>query len=627
MPHVLMGRLGEAGSGRSQVGTFEGNRRPSSMAISEKKETEEEEPQDIDVDLDPEAHADHDWHFRYNRRLGCFSQSVCTLTFSPDGDWLVSGTGGGDVKVWDANTWAEASKLRGGMRKESKALVISPSQRWLVSAYSSVLHIFQFQEPWRLVHTLPPPCDTATKESFEWACVAFAPMAEVDHPGGHTGQDNHLAAFSTGQLCVFDYSGGWNVDTPRRTRSLMQSGKPKTLAYTESGWWMVCGFGNGMLQIWNAFSLTLEKTVSGHSDAVNSLTSSPRGARYESRLVSCGIDQTLRVWHSCGWVLEQHVHDHFCDRAGVRTVSFSATGNWLVSVSTELSVWRVCITMRGRFFLRLHQRLATVCGSEGMRSAAFGTKDEIAVGSRDGVLGLWTKFTGKPTMDPMDQSMDQNPYLNRSDSQGSVSWQRSGPLPRPMQRLTPEGIKPLANSCACPRARQPSGEWFQQTRLRSFSTSNLGSRTGSGNLTSLSAVSTAGRVVVGSDGSSPSQSPNSTLPSTPHPLSPMAQRNRLDRLQRIKPDTMRWKRDFDFGEILSQVEGRPVDRELKRCQSEGFRRKDQNQEQTLFVPDSPVLVPEQLSPVRKNMQNACRGIVKRMTLEPMLITDNLENST
>jgi len=410
-----------------------------------------------DADLD----GDHDWHFRYNRRLSCFSNAVSCITFSMDGQYLVSGTGSGDVKVWDTGCWAEAAKLKGLRREEPKALVISPAQRWLVACYGSVLHIFQCSPPWKLIQSLPATLDPATKEAAEWSCISFSPMAEVDHPGGHTGQDNHLAAFSTAHLCVMDYSGGWGHDCmARRTRSLMQSAKPTCLAYTACGWWMICGFESGQLQVWNAFSLTLEKTLNAHTESINSLAATPRAAQYETRLVSAGADQILRVWHSNGWLLEQHLHDTRCDRAGIKRCTFSCTGNWLVSVAAELSVWRVCITRKHRMVLHLHQRLAAICGAEGLRTAAFcSNNDAIAVGSRDGVLGLWTKYVGMP-LDPLE---DGGPASSSSKGISTTEKEAKATelvLPRPMQRITPQGVKPIpkaSQQLELRRALEPHG--------------------------------------------------------------------------------------------------------------------------------------------------------------------------
>ncbi|CAE8712473.1 unnamed protein product [Polarella glacialis] len=551
-------------------------------------------PDEEDQDLE----GDHDWHFRYNRRLSCFSQAVSCITFSMDGQYLVSGTGSGDVKVWDTGCWAEAAKLKGCRREEPRALVISSAQRWLVAAYGSVLHIFQCTPPWRLEQALPAIVDPTTKESSEWSCIAFSPMAEVDHPGGHTGEDNHLAAFSTSYLCVLDYSGGWGQDTPRRTRSLMQSARPTSLAYTACGWWMICGFEGGQLQIWNAFSLTLEKTLSAHTASVNSLSASPRAAPYGSRVVSCGADQALRVWHSSGWLLEQHLHDTRCDRAGVRRCTFSCTGNWLVSFASELSVWRVCITRRNRMILQLHQRLAAMGGAEGLRAAAFcSNNDAIAVGSRDGVLGLWTKYAGTPP-DLIDAGAAASSMSKGTASSGrSEPWGTTGTLPRPMQRITPQGVKPL------PKPGQPRGEWFQRTHQRTMSMTPLGARSRMGSLSAAGArLSTPLELSVGSRAGTPTED--------------VAGERSMAR-QNTMPE-FRWRATgFEMDDVFSSKLASD-----KLALPSVLDKRGASPEVSAPRPSQHPGV----SPVRKNMLHACRGLVQRISLDPKVITDDPEGN-
>lgn len=432
-----------------------------------------------DDENDKDVEGDHCWQFRYNRSLSCFSHSVAQLTFSQDGKWLVAATTAGNVKIFDTGIWAEAAKLQGCLREEARVLAISPAQRWLVCMYPSAMHIFQCQPPWRLEARIPAPVDPMTKTTSEWCCVAFSPLSEVDDKNGKAGQDNHLAAFASKTLCVLDYSGGWG-DVPKSTRSFLDGQRPTSLAYTSCGFWLVCGYESGQVQIWNHFSLTLDRTLFGHNGVVSCIASSPRCADYHSRFISCGLDPragcALRVWHSHGWVLEQVVPDMQADRNGIRSCEFSCSGDWVVSVAVEMCIWRVCISLKGKLELRLHQRLTAVGSSAGLCTAAYCClHDAIAVGSRDGVLGVWTKFPGFPEEHGRGQAATGGNLMHKCHN--VTPWMAlEVTLPRPMRGVKPDpmsglpcGVSTELDADDDMRRSLRNSEWFVRSDMRSLS--------------------------------------------------------------------------------------------------------------------------------------------------------------
>jgi len=432
-----------------------------------------------DDENDKDVEGDHCWQFRYNRSLSCFSHSVAQLTFSQDGKWLVAATTAGNVKIFDTGIWAEAAKIQGCLREEPRVLAISPAQRWLVCMYPSAMHIFQCQPPWRLEARIPAPVEPMTKTTSEWCCVAFSPLSEVDDKNGKAGQDNHLAAFASKALCVLDYSGGWG-DVPKSTRSFLDGQRPTSLAYTSCGFWLVCGFESGQVQIWNHFSLTLDRTLFGHNGVVSCIASSPRCADYHSRFISCGLDPragcALRVWHSHGWVLEQVVPDMQADRNGIRSCEFSCTGEWVVSVAVEMCIWRVCMSLKGKMELRLHQRLTAVGSSAGLCTAAFCClHDAIAVGSRDGVLGVWAKGPGFPEDNGRGQAAAGGNLILEKCRNVTPWMALEVTLPRPMRGVKPDPMSGLPSGnfteldADDERRSLRNSEWFVRSDMRSLS--------------------------------------------------------------------------------------------------------------------------------------------------------------
>jgi len=378
-------------------------------------------------------HGDRAWHYRYNRSLACFAKAVSCITFSHDGRWLITGTGSGDMKAWDVSRWSDAGALKGSRREEPDTVVISPAQRWLVSVQPSALHVFHCKPPWALEHVFQQTVCPGNQEASEWCCAAFSPTVEVDNMNGIAGQDNHMAAMSTTHLCVLDYSGGWSSETPQRTHSILRFARPTGICFTPCRAWLACTYVDGQLQLWNAFSLTIERKISAHTGMVTCLTFSPQWARYDPRLVTCGLDRSIRVWHCCGWIQEHMVSDTRCDDNGVSRCTFSSNGRWLLSVAKELCVWRVCVSRKDRVHLRLHQRLEGVCSIDGLRAAAFCClNDAIVVGARDGVLGVWARHPGFPP-EPMEDDVPQSPGSGRPIV--AAVWEPER-LPRPMRRVS-----------------------------------------------------------------------------------------------------------------------------------------------------------------------------------------------
>lgn len=594
---------------------------------------------DDDVDLP----GDHAWHYRYNRRLSFFSQSVGRLVFSQDGQWLVSATTSGSLKIFDTGIWAEAAKLQGCRSEEPRVLAISPSQSWLVVVFPSVMHVFQCSPPWRLEQKLPAPVDPATKASSEWGCIAFSPDLEVDHPRGVAGQDNHLAAFASGTfkaLCVLDYSGGW-TDTPMRTRRSFDNSRATSMAYTACGTWLVCGYESGELQVWNHFSLTLERTLPGHSAGlVACITSSPRCAPYDCRFISCGGDCSLRVWHSDVWCLEQIAQDTKADRNGIRSCMFSSQGNWVVSVALEMCVWRVCVSRKGRLELRLHQRLTAICGAEGICAAAMCShRDEIAMGSRDGALGLWAKISGWPK--ELAHADETHNLEVKRESASVTPWIMDKPLHRPMMLLKPDGCR--AASSTGERRPFHSSDWIMRTNLRSL-------------LDVTPVLLPSGRRVAAPGGLLPlgrnrqvtNERAAKCTPVTPStPKSPARTKLPAAIVQKVAafgsdtakdfhksssmPELSRWKPQsnshFDFetnttmGSSASQplfnsqmpalraAGAKPIFEEVCAAASHGSR----------LDGELPRLVGNNSSPVRAAMLHATRGLVQRISLDPQKI--------
>ena len=163
---------------------------------------------------------------------------VAVLTFSPDGKKLVSGTVGGKVQMWDAETGAELAPFLAGQEPDDK-----------------------------------------------------------EGPGGLTvryeDRVTALAFSSNGRLLA--------VGSERKIRLLGSSKQPrlkdiprgtKSLAFSPDDTVLVAGLRNGSIELWDMTTGEKITTLNGHTSTVETLVFSPDG----KTLVSTGHDGTILLW-------------------------------------------------------------------------------------------------------------------------------------------------------------------------------------------------------------------------------------------------------------------------------------------------------------------------------------------
>merc|ERR1712072_838183 len=206
---------------------------------------------------------------------------------------------------------------------------------------------------------------------------------------------------STSHISRIDYAVGWN-GTSQKTQAGTFFRQAECMTYSACGAHLAIGYSDGLVQIWNASSVTLSQNLMAHAGPVNCIASSPQGDDKKDgrgyghlRIASAGRDGQIRLWSSKGWYLEQMVDDVAADGMGICSLCFSighCGAAWLISATTRLSIWRIFVTKYGKWMLRRHQTLEPVCSAQGLRTSAISTLDDsIVCGSRDGALGLWIK--------------------------------------------------------------------------------------------------------------------------------------------------------------------------------------------------------------------------------------------
>ncbi|MEL6778691.1 MAG: pentapeptide repeat-containing protein [Cyanobacteria bacterium J06597_16] len=238
--------------------------------------------------------------------------AVATHTTAEQLPIVVGGGEGGDIKIWNRQTGAALTTLR-GHQQTVRALAISPSGQWLVSGSGDGIKVWDLQQQnsaEALTYNIPagpspiwalaisPNGRTFASADYDgkvtiWQLADGQPVYSVEHGASVWS----LAIAPDGQTFVSSGSDRvireWDLISgqPLRTfeghedvvRSVAISADAKTLA---SGSW------DSTIKLWNFESGALETTLSGHEGRVVAIALSPDG----QTLASGGTDNALKLW-------------------------------------------------------------------------------------------------------------------------------------------------------------------------------------------------------------------------------------------------------------------------------------------------------------------------------------------
>jgi WD40 repeat protein len=199
-------------------------------------------------------------------------EACFVLTFSPDGRYLVTGHGNGDVKVWDARTGREVNKL-GTHDQDVRGAVFSNDGKHLASA--STDGVVKLWDATRLEQK--QDARRFTDSACVPASMAFSPDGKWLAAGG---EDHTIKVWDVQTRYVLQTIRGHKRDVC-------------TVAFSPNGRWMASGSADSTVKVWdtrNAFGLV--RDFRDHTGLVCSVVFGPD----HRRLYSGSDDHTVKVW-------------------------------------------------------------------------------------------------------------------------------------------------------------------------------------------------------------------------------------------------------------------------------------------------------------------------------------------
>jgi WD40 repeat protein/predicted Ser/Thr protein kinase len=246
---------------------------------------------------------------------------VWSVTFSPDGKFLASGSMDWTVKVWEAGSWREVATLE-GHEYSVQSVSFSPDGKFLASGSKDKTVKVWAVGRWREVATLEGHINFVLS-------VTFSPDGKF------------LASGSMDWTVKV-----WAVGRWREVATLRGRGGPVwSVAFSPDGKFLASGSHDTTVKVWGVGSWREVATLEGHEYSVRSVTFSPDG----KFLASGSSDETVKVWEVGSWREVATLRGH---GGSVKSVTFSPDGNFLASGSGnivevwEVSSWRKVATLR-----------------------------------------------------------------------------------------------------------------------------------------------------------------------------------------------------------------------------------------------------------------------------------------
>jgi WD40 repeat protein/tRNA A-37 threonylcarbamoyl transferase component Bud32 len=197
------------------------------------------------------------------------SSDVNSVTFSPDGQMLATGSDDLTIKLWNLTTKQEIRTFK-GHSSWIYAIAISPDGQTIASGSADKTIKLWNLNTGEEIRTLKGHSDSVSS-------VAFSPDGKL------------LASSSLDKTIKL-----WDLETNKEIRTLTgHSKRVASVAFSPDGLTVASGSSDKTIKLWNLNTGKQIRTLTGHLDLVSSIAFSPDG----QQLASGSRDKTIKLWN------------------------------------------------------------------------------------------------------------------------------------------------------------------------------------------------------------------------------------------------------------------------------------------------------------------------------------------